>query len=143
MGDSLGKVIDDLVKDYEGVNVLLICADDQDRTTLGRLIRSIISTAEVVGAADPRVAAALLSEDIDLVVVDVDAQSPEALAAVRNAKENPLKLPVVALGSTPSLRDQARELGADEVSSNPPPSAEFQRLLVRALGRPSLVSGRR
>ena len=35
-----------------------------------------------------------------------------------------------------TLTFYATELGADEVSSNPPPSAEFQRVLVRALGRP-------
>jgi len=139
IADNIGPVIDRLVANFSGVNIVLLSADDQDRRTLSRLIRSIISTSEVSGASDGQIAEALLDSDIDLLVVDLDARSDEALATLAMARAQ--NIPTIALGSTEDLRGRARDVGADEVTSNPPPSAEFQRILVRALGRPSFIRG--
>lgn len=139
LGGELGAIIDRLVGGYEGINVLLLAPDRQDRTSLTRVIRSILGTADVVSAGDSRVAETLLSGEIDLAVIDVDADPEGALAALRQAKAVHPPIPAIALASTKKLREHARAAGADEVASNPPAFSELQVLLVRALGRPIAV----
>ncbi|MBA2540614.1 MAG: PilZ domain-containing protein, partial [Deltaproteobacteria bacterium] len=68
----LGGVIDTLVSTFHGVQILVLSGDRQDRTTLARSIKSIISTAEVLQAADASVATTLMSGEIDLAVIDID-----------------------------------------------------------------------
>jgi uncharacterized protein (TIGR02266 family) len=139
LGVELGAIIDRLVAAYEGINVLLLAPDRQDRTSLTRVIRSILGTADVVSAGDSRVAETLLTGDIDVAVIDVDADPDGAIGALRRAKTVNPPIPSIALASTKKLREHARAAGADEVASNPPAFSELQVLLVRALGRPISV----
>jgi uncharacterized protein (TIGR02266 family) len=139
LGGELGGIIDRLVGAYEGINVLLLAPDRQDRTSLTRVIRSILGTADVVSAGDSRVAETLLTGDIDVAVIDVDADPDGAISALRRAKMVSPPIPSIALASTKKLREHARAAGADEVASNPPAFSELQVLLVRALGRPISV----
>jgi uncharacterized protein (TIGR02266 family) len=136
---QLGGLIDKLISEYDGLSVLLFSSDRQDRSSLTRLLRSIVSTADVVSAADARVAETLLTHDIDLAVIDVDAEPEGALTALRAAKQVSPPIPTIALASSKKLRERARAAGADEVASNPPPFGELQVLVVRALGRPISV----
>jgi len=139
IGALLGSTIDRLVAGYDGISILVFSHDRQDRSSLARLIRSIMSTADVVSAGDARVAETLLTDDIDLAVIDVDAEPDGALAALRAAKHVSPPVPTVALASSKKLRERARASGADEVASNPPPFGELQVMMVRALGRPLAV----
>ncbi len=139
LGPDIGSTIDRLIAAYEGINVLLLAPDRQDRTSLTRVIRSILGTADVVSAGDSRVAETLLTGDIDVAVIDIDADPEGALAALRQAKSVSPPIPSIALASTKKLREHARAAGADEVASNPPAFGELQVLLVRALGRPLAV----
>ena len=50
-------------------------------------------------------------------------------------------VPAVAIIVEPELRELAREAGADELRANPPPFAELQVVLVRALSKPVGVAG--
>ncbi|MCX5744054.1 MAG: TIGR02266 family protein [Proteobacteria bacterium] len=136
---TLGTTIDRLVSTFHGVHILVLSGDRQDRTTLARLIKSIISTAEIVLAADAGVARSLMSGELDLAVIDVDFDTDGALAAVRAAKEQIPPVPTVAISTNPKLRETARAAGADELGTNPPAFAELQLLLVRALSKPVLV----
>ncbi len=133
---QLGAAIDMLVTMFHGVHILVLSGDRQDRTTLARLIKSIISTAEIVQAADAGVARSLMSAELDLAIIDVDFDTEGALAALRAAKEQVPPVPTVALSSNPKLRETARDAGADELGTNPPAFAELQLLLVRALSKP-------
>jgi uncharacterized protein (TIGR02266 family) len=137
--DSVGEIIDRLVADFEGLNIMLLSGDKQDRSTLSRLIRSIIGTAEVLGAGDTHMAETLIDDDIDLVVVDADFDPDGALRILKLAAARQSRIPTIALTSNKKMRERARAAGASEVASNPPPFSEFQRLLVRALGRPLAV----
>ena len=140
VGDAMASTIDELVSAFQGLNVLLVCTNSEDRTALTRLIRSIIATADVIAAGDARLAESLLDETIDLVVVEADFDAESAFNTIARAKALQPPIPTVALVSNPTMRERARAAGADEVAANPPPFAEFQRILVRALGRPSNVS---
>jgi len=136
---QLGSAIDRLVSVFHGVQILVLSGDRQDRTTLARSIKSIISTAEILQATDAGVAAALLTSEIDLAVVDVDFDPESALQTLRAAKALSPKVPTIALTTSMKLREYARAAGADELASNPPPFSELQVVLVRALSKPMSV----
>ncbi|MEO8704043.1 MAG: PilZ domain-containing protein [Kofleriaceae bacterium] len=138
---QLGSVIDKLVGGFHGVQILVLSGDRQDRTTLARSIKSIISTAEVMQAADANVAMTLMSSEIDLAVIDVDFDVEGGLNALRAAKAQNPPVPSVALTMNNQLREHARAAGANEVATNPPPFAELQVVLVRALSKPTSVRG--
>lgn len=140
IGLQLGMVIDQLVSTFHGMQVLVLSGDRQDRTTLARSIKSIISTAEIMQAADASVAAALMTSEVDLAVVDIDFDQEGGLATLRMAKALTPPVPVVALSARPELREIARAAGADELATNPPPFAELQVVLVRAMSKPVVTS---
>src|SRR5436853_1757832 len=130
---QLGGVIDRLISGYHGLSVLVLSGDRQDRTSLARSIKSIMTTADVVQAADAKVAETLITSDVDLAVIDVDFDVEGGLAALRAAKSVHPPVPTLALASSRNLRDHARAAGADEVATNPPAFGELQLLLLRAL----------
>lgn len=138
---QLGGVIDKLVSAFHGVQILVLSGDRQDRTTLARSIKSIIATAEVMQAADANVALTLMSGEIDLAVIDVDFDVEGGLNALRAAKTQTPPVPTIALTMNNKLHEHARAAGADGIATNPPPFAELQVLLVRALAKPTSVRG--
>lgn len=142
VGPQLGGVIDRLVSRFHGVHVLVLSGDRQDRTTLARSIKSIISTAEIMQAADPSVASALLTSEVDLAVIDLDFDAEGGLQVLRAAKEQQPPVPTVALTQNAKLREYARLAEADEIATNPPPFSELQVMLVRALSKPVEVRSR-
>ena len=135
----LGALIDKLVTGFRGVQILLLSGDRQDRTTLARNIKSIISTAEITQAANAQVAATVLTSEIDLAIVDVDFDAEGGLATLRAAKEQEPPVPTIALTANAIYREQALGVGADELLASPPPFAELQVVLVRALDKPLAV----
>jgi len=136
---QLGSTIDKLVSSFQGVQILLLSGDRQDRTTLARSIKSIISTAEVLQAADAALACTLLTNEIDVAIVDVDFDPEGALDTLRAAKLVSPRVPTIAIAASAKLREMARAAGADELAANPPPFAELQVVLVRALSKPVSV----
>jgi type IV pilus assembly protein PilZ len=137
---ELGTLVDRLVGAFEGVQVLVLSGDRQDRTTLSRSIKSIIATAEIMQAADASVAAALMTNEVDLAVIDIDVDADGGLAMLRAASEVEPRIPTVALSANAELRERARQAGATAVATNPPPFAELQVVLVRALASPVAVA---
>jgi uncharacterized protein (TIGR02266 family) len=137
----LGEVIDQLVSKFHGMHILVLSGDRQDRTTLARSIKSIISTAEIMQAADAGVAAALMTNEVDLAVIDVDYDADGGLKTLKAAKALTPPVPTVAITANAGLREHARAAGADELATNPPPFAELQVVLVRALSKPLVVKG--
>lgn len=136
---QLGTLIDRLVSGFRGVQVLLLSGDRQDRTSLARSIKSIISTAEITQAADSSVAGTVMTHEIDVAIVDVDFDLEGGLAILRAAKEQTPPVPTIALTSNTTYREQAIAAGADEILPNPPPFADLQVVLVRALGKPVAI----
>ena len=135
----LGAMIDQLVVGFRGVQVLLLSGDRQDRTSLARSIKSIISTAEITQAADTNVADSVIAPEIDVVMVDIDFDFEGGLSIIRKAKSLNPPVPTIALTSNAAHREQAVAAGADEVVGNPPPFADLQIVLVRALGKPLAI----
>jgi hypothetical protein len=48
-------------------------------------------------------------------------------------------VPTIALTSNSAYREQAITAGTDELMANPPPFADLQVVLVRALGKPLAI----
>jgi len=136
---QLGALIDKLVTGFRGVQILLLSGDRQDRTSLARNIKSIISTAEITQAANAQVAATVLTGEVDVAIVDIDFDAEGGLATLRAAKQQQPPVPTIALTSNQMYREQVIAAGTDELLSNPPPFAELQVVLVRALGKPMAV----
>ena len=136
---TLGVLIDKLVTGFRGVQILLLSGDRQDRTTLARNIKSIISTAEITQAADAQVAGTVLSGEVDVAIIDIDFDREGGLATLRSAQQQTPPVPTIALTSNAAYREQAVAAGATEILANPPPFAELQVVLVRALGKPLAV----
>lgn len=136
---QLSAVIDRMVGDYQGMQVLIFAHDGKDRTSLSRMVKSIVSSAEIIVAADIRVAETLLTDEVDLAVIDVDGDPDGGLQAIRLAKSLTAPVPAIALASTKRLRDHARAAGADELTGNPPAFEELQVAVVRGLSRPIAV----
>ena len=135
----LGSVIDQLVAASRACRSWCSPGDRQDRTTLARSIKSIISTAEITQVANAQVASSVLTHEVDAAIIDVDFDTEGALAAIRTAKEQSPPVPTIAITSNPANREQAVEAGTDELLANPPPFADLQVVLLRALGKPVAV----
>ena len=140
VAQQIGDVIDKMVAKFEGLSVLLLSGDPKDRASLKRLIGSIMATADVVSAGDPHVAETLLTDEIDLAVIDTHSMPDGCIGIIKAARKLSPPIPTVALAGTRKLHQRAVAAGADEVASNPPQFAELQKLIVRALGRPSKIS---
>jgi uncharacterized protein (TIGR02266 family) len=133
---QLGHVIDKLVTGFRGVHVLLLSGDRQDRTTLARNIKSIFATSEITQAADANVAETVVSAELDIAIVDIDFDCEGGLKTIRAAKQQKPPVPAIAITSNAAYRELAIAAGADELLANPPPFADLQVVLVRALGKP-------
>jgi len=139
--DTLGAVIDRLVAAFRGLSVLVFLPDDKDRATVARMVRSLMRSAEVMEAGDLRATETRLDDDddVDLVIIDADACDGSGWLALRAAKRRDAEIPVIALCGGDATRARALDLGADEVALNLPTFADFQDIVLRALGRPSTV----
>lgn len=136
---QLGDLIDQLVAGFHGLHVLVLATDPKDRTSLSRLVKSIASSAELLLAHDATVAETLITDDVDLAVIEIDGDPEGAIATLRRAKGLAVPVPAIALASTKRLRDHARAAGADELVGNPPAFEELQVAVMRALSRPTAV----
>jgi type IV pilus assembly protein PilZ len=142
MVDILGSLIDQMVSQFAGITVLLVCPGGRDRVTLTRQLKSIIATAEVVGATDTHVAQSLLDDEVDLIVLDGDSEPDGALVVVGAAQSLFSPIPCIVMSDSAEQRASARDAGANEVIHNPPAFGELHSAVMRAIGRPSAVTAR-
>ena len=133
---ELGLLIDRLVSQFSGLNVVLLCPNQRDCPVVARMIRSIIHTAEVVTATEARIAETLLTDEVDLLMIIAD-DDPDATLELLSRRPPAPRVPAIVLTGDAELRKRSLAAGADEVAGNPPAYAEFQRQIVRALGRPA------
>ena len=142
MIEALGALIDQLVAQFGGITVLLVCKNSRDRVTISRQLRSIIATAEVVGASDAKMAESLLDDEIDLILLDGDTEPQSVMQVLQAAHSLFNPVPTIVMSAEDDVRMHARQSGASEVIANPPPFGELHSAVMRALGRPSAVRTR-
>lgn len=136
---QLGDFIDQLVAGFSGLQVLILASDSKDRASLARMVKSIMASAELLQAGAASVADTLITDDVDLAVIDIDGDPEGGIATLRRAKSLTTPVPAIALASTKRLRDHARAAGADELVGNPPAFEELQVAVMRTLARPTAV----
>jgi uncharacterized protein (TIGR02266 family) len=137
-----GEVIDDMVRGFVGLTVLVIAASPDRLALLGRYVRSIIA-CEIVEATNASVAEVALDQGPDLVVVDCDVQPEMGVRCIRAAKERAASVenptPVVLLAGDARVRAAGKSAGADEALATPPSYHELQAAVIRMLSRPASV----
>lgn len=137
-----GSVIDEMVRNFVGVNVLVVAASPDRLALIGRYVRSIIA-CEIVEATNAAVAEVALEQLPDLVVVDLDVRPEMGIRCIRAAKTHVSGtgrgVPVILLGGDARVRQAGKEAGADEALATPPSYHELQAAVIRTLSRPSAV----
>ncbi len=137
-----GEVIDEMVRGFVGLTVLVVAASPDRLQLLGRYVRSIIA-CEIVEATNASVAEVALEQGPDLVVVDLDLLPEMGLRCVRAAKERAAAqahpTPVIVLAGDHRVRGAGKTSGADEALATPPSYHELQAAVIRMLSRPAAV----
>lgn len=142
LDQQYGEVIDELVRDFVGLTVLVVAASPDRLALIGRYVRSII-TCEIVEATNASVAEVALEQGPDLVVADLDLMPEMGLRCIRAAKERALSqshpTPVILLAGDHRVRQAGKTSGADEALATPPSYHELQAAVIRMLSRPASV----
>ena len=142
LDQQYGDVIDELVRDFVGLTVLVVAASPDRLALIGRYVRSII-TCEIVEATNASVAEVALEQGPDLVVVDLDLMPEMGLRSIRTAKERAAAqahpTPVILLAGDARVRAAGKTSGADEALATPPSYHELQAAVIRMLSRPASV----
>ena len=142
LDQQYGEVIDELVRDFVGLTVLVVAASPDRLALIGRYVRSII-TCEIVEATNASVAEVALEQGPDLVVVDLDLMPEMGLRCIRAAKERAKSqshpTPVILLAGDMRVRQAGKTSGADEALATPPSYHELQAAVIRMLSRPASV----
>lgn len=137
-----GDVIDEMVRGFVGLTVLVVAASPDRLALLGRYVRSIIA-CEIIEATNAPVAEVALEQGPDLVVVDLDVHPEMGLRCIRAAKTHEATqahaTPVILLAGDPRVRGAGKTAGADEALATPPSYHELQAAVVRTLSRPAAV----
>jgi len=139
-----GDVIDEMVRGFVGLTVLVVAASPDRLALLGRYVRSIIS-CEIVEATNAAVAEVALEQGPgpDLVVIDLDVHPDMGLRCIRAAKTHAAArahtTPVVLLAGDARVRGAGKAAGADEALATPPSYHELQAAVIRMLSRPAAV----
>jgi uncharacterized protein (TIGR02266 family) len=137
-----GDVIDEMVRSFVGLTVLVVAASPDRLALIGRYIRSIIA-CEIVEATNAAVAEVALEQIPDLVVVDLDVRPEMGLRCIRSAKSHAATMgqgtPVILLAGDSRVRQAGKDAGADESLATPPSYHELQAAVIRTLSRPATV----
>jgi DNA-binding response OmpR family regulator len=137
-----GAIIDEMVRGFVGLTVLVIAASPDRLALIGRYVRSIIA-CEIVEATSASVAEVALEQGPDLVVVDLDVHPEMGLRCIRAAKTREAAqahpTPVILLAGDHRVRQAGKTSGADEALATPPSYHELQAAVIRTLSRPAAV----
>jgi len=134
---EVGRVIDELVGAFEGVQVALLSRDGRSSVSVGRAIRAAIASAEIVEVTEVALLEAVC-DDCELVIIDADSEADggsRALAMVRS--QNP-PLPAIVLSAVSERRERAERAGAISLGI-PPAAGELGKAALAALSQPIAV----
>lgn len=143
LDDNYGSAIDELVKNFVGLTVLVFASSPDRLQLIGRYVRSIVA-CDIVEATSIDLAEVALDQKPDLLVVDLDQRTEVGLQTIRAAKARQERehqpLPVILMAQSAKIRALGKEHGADEALQTPPSYADLQGAIIRALVRPASVS---
>jgi uncharacterized protein (TIGR02266 family) len=140
-----GDAIDDLVRKFEGLSVLMVAGSPDRLNLLGRYMRNIIAceVAEAISTEDVENGLADLP---DLLLVDLDLAPWVGLRAIEITKQKSTREasspPIILLAGDATVRERGQKAGADEALATPPSFHALQAAVIRTLSRPAAVSSR-
>ncbi len=130
-----GAVIDQIVRDFEGLEILLVGSADR-RSQIGRFVHTIVD-CDTVEADSVKIATTVLRDQIDLVLADLDTAGRDGIDIVKLARGAPNPTPVIVLGGNAETERWARSLGVTHFLSTPPTFGALQRAVLATLATPS------
>lgn len=134
--ESIGKIIDRLVQDFTGVQLMALADDQAALHRLTRYLQSIL-TCKVVQAAASEILLAGFSTRIDLTLLDLDSSGDSGLMLIEMAcKQTDPAIPVIALSREPTKKTLALREGAAAVLDNPPAYEQLRHSVLAVLGKP-------
>jgi len=133
---SCGSLIDSLIKHYSGLRILVAATAPRHRAQLSRQLRSALAaTVDEHDLSHPGFEI-LAEEPYDLVAVDLGDGDEIAFLLLEDVLRAEEPIAVVTMTAHPRVRQQARDLGAQEVIGSPPGMSELRGAVLKALGRP-------
>jgi uncharacterized protein (TIGR02266 family) len=138
LDERYGGVIDQMVRNFVGLTVLVVAASTDRLQLLARYVRSMIA-CDILEATDEESAEDALRRAPDLVLVDLDRGTSMGLATIRTTRAQAGEVPVIVLGGDPQAREAGRAAGASDVLATPPSFHELQASVIRMLSRPRAV----
>jgi uncharacterized protein (TIGR02266 family) len=138
LDDRYGDVIDEMVRSFVGLTVLLVAASTDRVQVLARYVRSIIACEFLEATAFDEVKASLAQKP-DLVIADLDVSSLVGQNAIAAAKALGEGTPVIILAGDAQLRESGKAAGAVEALATPPSFHQLQAAVIRTLSRPKVV----
>ena len=142
MDERFGEAVDNMVKEFMGLTVLVLASAQERLALLGRYVRSIMS-CEILEATSHAEADAALASAPDLVILDVERGSDLGVETVEHIRARPTPeraTPLILLAGDLRSRELGRAAGADEVLETPPSFLALQSAVIRTLSRPSRVA---
>lgn len=135
-----GEIIDDMVRRFAGLTLLVVAASPDRLTMLARSLRSIVS-CNIIEATSAAVAEVAFESRPDLAVVDLDVEEEMGLRALARAKADggAAATPVIVMAASAETRQKGLAAGADEVLATPPSYHDLQAAVIRTLSRPATV----
>jgi len=140
LDEKHGEHIDEMVRSFVGLTVLVVAASHDRLSLLGRYVRSIIS-CDIVEATKLELADVALDQAPDLLIVDLDVKPDMGIETIMRAKARREHTPVILLAADPARRARGKEAGADEALATPPSFHDLQAAVVRTLSRPAVAVG--
>ena len=138
LDERYGDAIDLMVKDFEGLTVLVLAGTPERLNMLARYMRSIIS-CEVLEATTNAEADVALAARPDLVILDVERSTELSTRTVSRVKQSN-GVPVILLAGDLRTRELGKIEGADELLETPPSFVALQQAVIRTLSRPAQVA---
>ena len=136
--DVLGERIDGIVADFTPLQVHIVGDQPAVRAHVAAQVRSLVSCQTHEHEADPRKAESFA--DADLVVVDTDSSTDDALELLDRLRALPKPPPRLALCDA---RDVARRNKAQGMARVVPTPVDVEQLRASVLETVTQVSGRR
>lgn len=134
--ERMGAIIDELVQNFAGVNLMAIARDNITLDRLERYLRSIL-TCNVIQYSISDMLVSGFALPIDLVLLDLDSTDQDGLVAIEMAHQTTASpIPVVVLTRNTELKAAALAAGASAVLDNPPPYDYLREQVLEVLGRP-------
>lgn len=133
---NIGAVIDSLAQRFSGMRLIACGGSISSVDRLSRYLKSVLN-CEVNICAEPAELPAKISQQTDLVVIDLDSTGEAGADVLRDLSGDLRKIPIVALTTRQLGEQRIDALNLNAVLKNPPPIEQLKETVLQTLSRPT------